>query len=810
MKGNVNKKVKEILRIASKEAKYYNNRKLKPSHILLAILLDNTNICISLLNELDVNIDDVFEEVSDYLNSESLSPVVSNSIKTVPPNSECKELLNGAIKISNDLGLNEVGLEHVLLSMLYFDNKTKTILNNNKLTYNKLISKIKGENMENNKLDKMKSSNTSTPILNSFCVDITKLAEAGKIDPVIGRDKEIKRMSQILARRKKQNPLLIGAAGVGKSSVVDGLARLIHSEDCPTSLANKKIYNLDVSSVIAGTKYRGEFESRMKLIITELTENKDIILFIDEIHTIVGAGSSSDSLDVSNILKPALSRGDLQVIGATTLDEFRESIEKDGALTRRFQTILVNEPNLIETKNILDNIKTNYEKYHRVEYSEEAIVECVKMSDRYITDRAMPDKAIDIMDECGAMTNTDIKKPDKIIELENRKLKIDKEKEIVVNQQKYEDAAKLKIEEGKIDEQIETLNTKWLDSLNEKRTIITPEMVASVVSLISGIPLTKLSSEDNKKLMNMEKTIKKKVIGQDEAVTKISKAIRRNKLGLGNKNKPQGSFICMGISGVGKTHLAKVVSEYIFNDSEALIRFDMSEYMEKFNVSKLIGSPPGYVGYEEGGKLTEAVRRKPYSVILFDEIEKAHPDVFNILLQVLDEGFLTDSVGRKVNFKNTLIIMTSNVGVKELSQHGKNLGFETKNNVNNNKKRTEDILSKAVKGKFTPEFLNRLDDIIVFNQLKKEDIHKIVNIELTNLIKDLKEIGYEIKFNKRAIEYIGDKGYNEEYGARPLGRVIQTLIQDRIAEDIISGNILKDTKIKVGYSSKDDELTFKY
>lgn len=591
------------------------------------------------------------------------------------------------------------------------------------------------------------------------------------------------------------------------TAIIEGLAILIKEGKAPRVLLDKKIYALDLAAMVAGTKYRGQFEERMKAILEELKGNKDIILFIDEIHTIVGAGNASGSMDAANIFKPALARGEIQVIGATTLDEFREHIEKDGALTRRFQQVLINEPTLAETIIILNNIKNKYEDYHKVIYTPEAIEECVKLSDRYIMDRSMPDKAIDVLDEAGATTNINHETPENIKILEEEKNKIIAKKFEVVSKQKYEEAAKLRDEEKNINTDLDAAKKEWIDSIDKTRTVVDVNLIAEVISMMSGIPIKKISAQETKRLMNMDKELMGKVIGQDEAVSKVVKAIKRNRLGIKDKTKPIASFIFLGGSGTGKTFLAKLLAEQIFGDADSLIRVDMSEYMEKHATSRLIGPPPGYVGYEEGGQLTEKIRRKPYSVILFDEIEKAHDDVFNLLLQLLDEGHLTDGLGRKVNFKNTLIILTSNIGVKELNSFGKDMGFKTNATIANEEERSRSIIEKALKKKFKPEFLNRLDDTIIFNNLKKEDIHKIIYNELKKLEDRVKEeLNITLKINKSAVEYVGEQGYDEAYGARPLNRAIQKYIEDPVADEILSGNFKDGDTINITYDKKNNKM----
>lgn len=658
------------------------------------------------------------------------------------------------------------------------------------------------------RLPMKKGKNDSrTPVLDNFSRDLIKLAEQGKLDPVIGREKEINRIAQILSRRKKNNPIVIGEPGSGKTAIVEGLAIKIHQGDCPKNLADKRIVSLDLTSVVAGTKYRGQFEERLKAILEELVDNDNVVVFIDEIHTIIGTGNSSGSLDASNIIKPALSRGEIQCIGATTLDEYRENIEKDGALERRFQKVLVNPATTEETMIILSNIKSKYENHHKVEYSEEALEACVTLSDRYITDRELPDKAIDILDEVGAKAQIDVKLPEFIEDLKLQVSEIKKKKLDVVKTQNYEIAAELRDQEKKLINKLTTEKEEWEQKQNEDRTLITEDDVYSIVSDMTNIPITRLDSDEAKSLLNLENTLKANVIGQDDAVTKISKAIRRNRVGIKEPNRPIGSFIFLGSTGVGKTHLAKVLAREIFGDESAMIRVDMSELMEKHSVSRLVGSPPGYVGHDEGGQLTEQVKNKPYSVILFDEIEKAHRDVFNILLQVLDEGHLTDGLGRKINFKNTLIIMTSNVGARKLQDFGTGLGFSTDSNVSQHEELTKGVIQKALKAEFSPEFLNRLDDIVVFKALEKENIGKIVKIEIDKLSKRITEKGYEISFGPSIIDFISDKGFDSKYGARPIRRAIQEYIEDFIAEEILGKGIVEGKKYSLKINKDSEKIS---
>ena len=896
MKGKreIVKKVKTIMKLAQEEGKNNVDRELRPEHIMLAILNENTNKSNKVLRYMGLDTSLLYDVVSEYLRHVSLNHNISNSKKIkLPFDLNCNNIMKAVDKESENLGDVIVDTTHIVLSILLkknYVNKDSGLikeLKNNNLTYTKfreaiinydtpmsnkskesedeynknkyiekMIDRLKNSNLDelrnqfndsdieelrkklNSKLDennpfldsestnslpfedgddltqpkgsKMKRSKkdaSKTPVLDNFCRDISKVAKEGGLDSVVGRKSEIKRVSQILSRRKKNNPILIGDPGVGKTAIVEGLAMLIKEGKAPRILLDKKIFSLDLASIVAGTKYRGQFEERMKAILEELKDNKNIVLFIDEIHTIVGAGNASGTMDAANIFKPALARGEIQVIGATTLDEFRENIEKDGALTRRFQQVLVEQPTLEETKTILENIKGKYEDHHKVKYTDEAIEECVKLSDRYIMDRAMPDKAIDVLDEAGATTNINHEAPENIKKLEQKKNDIIEAKNKVVISQKYEEAAKLRDEEKNVNSELDIAKKEWMDSMDKTRTVVGVELVSEVVSMMSGIPLSKISAQETKRLMTMDKELTGKVIGQDDAVNKVVKAIKRNRLGIKDKTKPIGSFIFLGPTGVGKTYLAKLLTEQIFGDSDAIVRVDMSEYMEKHATSRLIGPPPGYVGYEEGGQLTEKVRRKPYSVILFDEIEKAHDDVFNLLLQLLDEGQLTDGLGRKVNFKNTLIILTSNVGVRELNSFGKDMGFKTNASVANEEEKARSIIEKALKKKFKPEFLNRIDDTVIFNSLKKNDINKIIYNELEKLKDRVKEeLNISLKVNKTAIDYVAEQGYDEAYGARPLNRAIQKHIEDPITDDILSGKFKEGNTIKISFDKKINKI----
>jgi ATP-dependent Clp protease ATP-binding subunit ClpC len=649
---------------------------------------------------------------------------------------------------------------------------------------------------------KRTKKNSETPILDNFSRDLTKLAEEGKIDPVIGRDKEVKRISQILSRKKKNNAVIVGEAGVGKSALVEKLALSIKEGKCPSNLIDKRIVSLDLTSLVAGTKYRGQFEERIKAILNELYEVKNVVVFIDELHTMIGAGNASGSMDAANILKPALARGEIQCIGATTFDEYKKHLEKDSALVRRFQKIVLSEPTEDETIEILKNLRTSYEGYHKVTYDDNVIETIVKLSRKFITDRQFPDKAIDIMDELGSEKKISKKMPDSIEKLKKDIDNVKERKINVVKNQDYEQAAKLRDEEKKLNLKLESEKKKWIDSLKNNKTPISIDDVYEMVSSMTGVPITKLDNKETQKLLTMEDLLSSKVIGQDDAIKTISKSIRRNRVGIKDANKPIGSFIFIGSTGVGKTYLAKSIAELLFGDPEKIIRVDMSEFMEKHNVSKLIGSPPGYVGYDEGGQLTEKVKNKPFSVILFDEIEKAHKDVFNILLQILDEGHLTDSFGRKVNFTNTIIIMTSNVGAKKVSDFGGGVGFTTSSSLTQKEEVKRSIIQKSLKQQFNPEFLNRIDDILLFNSLNEDTLKKIITIEINKLVKRLSEKNYKVTFDKSIINRIFELNSQEEYGARPLKRIIQNLCEDFLSEEILKGNILENEQITIKYKEE--------
>ncbi len=810
----INEKIRIILKEAYKESDRLGCVEILPDHVLMAILNDSENEVIEILDLMGIDCEELNSKIEAFLRLKIKSPTIKKKLLSLSKSS--KRMLSVSELELDKMGDSEVYETHLILAILKDKELDCTkVLKNQGINYknfkNTLLEIKKEINMsitdDYEEMGKIKSKKggekSATPILDNFGRDITEIAMRGGIDPIIGREKEIERVSQILSRRKKNNPILIGEPGVGKTAIVEGLALKITEKKCPRILFGKRIIGLDLALLVAGTKYRGQFEERLKGIMQELEKTTDVILFIDEIHTMMGAGNASGALDASNILKPALARGEIQCIGATTLDEFRENIEKDGALTRRFQKVTVNPPSLEDTLVILENIKDKYEDHHKVIYTLEAIEACAKLADRYITDREQPDKSIDILDEVGARSQVHLKPPKHILKLENDIVAVDQKKIDVVKAQKYEEAAKLRDEERKLKENLEIETEVWSNELNTVRKEITEEDVANVVSMVTGIPVSKVSQDDLTRLKNMAKILMTKVIGQDSAVEQISKAIRRNRMGIKSHEKPIGSFIFLGPTGVGKTHLAKKLSEEMFGTQDSMIRVDMSEYMEKHAVSKLVGAPPGYVGYEEGGQLTEKIRRKPYSVVLLDEVEKAHPDVFNILLQVLDEGHLTDGLGRKVDFRNTLIIMTSNIGARKLQDFGTGVGFGTKAKIDNLEDIRNNVIEESVKKAFSPEFLNRLDDIIIFKSLDKSDIKKIIDIPLGELKERMLEMGYKIKVSTKLRDYLVEAGYDEKYGARPLNRAIQRYVEDPIAERMLDGDLKEGDTIKIGYSKGD-------
>ena len=752
------KQAERVLKITYLEAMYYKSELIHPEHLLLAIMKNTENLISSLLQQSGVGYDDVKQE---------LSKIIADEMEDI-------------------IGIGEPRAD---------------------LSDPEEEEKPEHKETPRERRRRMKETKSKTPVLDNFGVDITRAAEEGKLDAIVGRTTEMERIAQILSRRKKNNPILIGEPGVGKSAIVEGLAILITQRKVSRALFDKRIISLDMGSLVAGTKYRGQFEERMKAVLNELSKNPDIILFIDELHNIVGAGNATGSLDASNMFKPALARGEIQCIGTTTLDEYRQYIEKDGALERRFQKILVEPTNEEETLQILHNIKDRYEDHHLVKYTDEALNACVRMSTRYITDRNLPDKAIDVMDEAGARVHiSNINVPEDIIDIEKRIDEVSTRKKAAINNQKFEEAATYRDEERKLQSTLAIRKREWELEVENNRETVSEENVAEVVAMMTGIPVKRVAQNESDRLRHMEKDLRGSVIGQDEALKKIAKAIRRNRAGLKDPSKPIGSFIFLGPTGVGKTHLAKTLAKYLFDSEDALIRIDMSEYMEKFAVSRLVGAPPGYVGYEEGGQLTEKVRRKPYSIVLLDEIEKAHPDVYHLLLQVLDDGILTDNYGRRVNFKNTIIIMTSNIGSRQLKEFGQGVGFSTSAKRSAKSSHAKGVIEKALKKTFAPEFLNRIDDVIVFNSLEREDIHKIIDIELKDLFKRVKDLGFELELTDNVKDFLLEKGWDEDYGARPLKRAIQKYIEDMLAEEIINMDISPGALIRMDYVEGDEEL----
>jgi len=829
MNYKLSPKVKQSFEIATDEARASGSSAITLEHIVLGILKQGSNKATAIISKLGVNVNDLIAEL------EQMIPVNPNKQqvvrKEIPLNKEVETVIRLALLHAKELKDNFVSTEHIILTILSGESNVRTVFNKMGIDESSFLQELKkeigdgpspSEKMRNALSDddedehipssgpsKKIESKSKTPVLDNFGRDLTKMAEEGKLDPVVGREKEIERVAQILSRRKKNNPILIGEPGVGKSAIAEGLALRIIQRKVPRVLYGKRIVTLDLASLVAGTKYRGQFEERMKAVLNELEKNPDVVLFIDEIHTIIGAGGASGSLDASNMFKPALARGEIQCIGATTLDEYRQYIEKDGALERRFQKVMIEPTSIDETIQILNNIKSKYEAHHNVVYTDEAIKACVTLTSRYITDRFLPDKAIDALDEVGArvhINNISQHVPQNIIELEKKIEEIREIKNQVVKSQKFEEAARLRDTEKHLLAELEEAKRKWDEETKNNPVKVTEEDVAEVVSMMSGVPVSRVGESENKKLARMAEALKGKVIGQEEAVQKVVKAIQRNRVGLKDPNKPIGSFIFLGPTGVGKTQLAKELAKYLFDSEDALIRIDMSEYMEKFSVTRLIGAPPGYVGYEEGGQLTEKVRRRPYSIVLLDEIEKAHPDVFNMLLQVLDDGQLTDSLGRKIDFKNTVIIMTSNIGARQLKDFGQGVGFATKAKRENVEEHNRSVIENALKKVFAPEFLNRIDDVIIFNSLEKEDMSKIIDIELQGLFKRISELGYTLKITDRAKEYIIEKGFDPNYGARPLKRAIQKYIEDPLSEEIIKGDVSEGDEIEIDYDKEEDKI----
>jgi len=834
MDNNFSAQVKEIISFSREEALRLGNDFIGTEHLLLGLIRDGDNTAIKVLKQLRIDLYELRKEIEMAVKDKTGKNIAN--INSLPLTKQAEKVIRVTVLEAKALKSPLVETEHLMLSILKNkENIATQILGQFDVDYDVFRNEIgmvksndikadftdendddyddKGYGQQKNPGSSAGASKTAgakskTPVLDNFGRDITKMAEAGTLDPIVGREAEIERVSQILSRRKKNNPILIGEPGVGKTAIVEGLALRIVQRKVSRVLFDKRVISLDLAALVAGTKYRGQFEERMKAIMNELEKNRDVILFIDEIHTIVGAGGASGSLDASNIFKPALARGELQCIGASTLDEYRMYIEKDGALDRRFQKVMVEPPSVDETIQILTNIKSKYEDYHNVAYDEAAIEACVKLSDRYMTDRLLPDKAIDVLDEVGARVHLkNINVPENILELEKQIEDIKQEKNRVVKSQRFEEAAALRDKEKRLGEELETAKRTWEEESKHKRFPIGEEDIAEVISMMTGIPVKRMVEAETEKLRKMSDDMKGMVIGQDEAISKVVKAIQRNRVGLKDPKKPIGTFIFLGPTGVGKTELARSLARHMFDSEDALIRIDMSEYMEKFTVSRLIGAPPGYVGYEEGGQLTEKVRRKPYSVILLDEIEKAHPDIYNILLQVLDDGQLTDGLGRKIDFKNTLIIMTSNIGVRQLKEFGDGVGFATAARIQNQEENNKAVIEKALKRTFSPEFLNRIDDVIIFNALSKENIFSIIDIIMKNVYKRLQNLGYHLEITTEAKDFIADKGYDVQFGARPLHRAIQKYLEDPLAEEILNMNI-KQGDILVADLDKENSKIF--
>jgi len=828
-------RVQDIMQHSREEAVKMGNAYIGLEHIFLGIADDTDSNAVQILKNLELDIEAFRQKLEASIKTNN---TVLGNTDNLPLTKQAERALKFTYIVAKDFNSEQVASEHLMLAILHDDNNiVSQRLEYEGITFNKYKKEVEkltpNYPIKNNEdiveqpqnvfqdedeedeaptqtTDKQqnKKSKSGTPVLDSFGRDLTKAAEEGRLDPIVGREKELERIAQILSRRKKNNPILIGEPGVGKSAIAEGLAQRIVEHKVSRTLYNKRIIVLDLGSVVAGTKYRGQFEERMKSILNELVKNPDIIIFIDEIHNIVGAGNANGSLDASNMFKPALARGELQCIGATTLDEYRQYIEKDGALERRFQKILVEPTTPEETVQILNNIKSRYEDHHLVSYSQDAIEACVKLTNRYISDRHLPDKAIDALDEAGARVHIgNIHVPNEIVEMEKQVEEIRQQKKLAIKEQRFEDAGKYRDEEKSLVEKLENAKKAWDNETNSHRETVTEQNVAEVVAMMTGVPVQRIAQNEGDRLMSMESELAGTVIGQDEAIKNVVKAIRRNRAGLKDPNRPIGSFIFLGPTGVGKTYLAKVLAKYLFDSEDALIRIDMSEYMEKFAVSRLVGAPPGYVGYEEGGQLTEKVRRKPYSIVLLDEIEKAHPDVFHLLLQVLDDGQLTDSLGRKVDFKNTIIIMTSNIGSRQLKDFGQGVGFGTQAKKDSKDKYSRAVIENALKRSFAPEFLNRIDEVVIFESLNKENINQIIDIELKKVFARIKEMGYEPELTEKARNYIVEKGWDEQYGARPLKRAIQKYVEDVLAEEIIKSNPEKGSKIVIDYDAEKDDMT---
>jgi ATP-dependent Clp protease ATP-binding subunit ClpC len=833
MDNNFSVQVKEIISFSREEALRLGNDFIGTEHLLLGLIREGENTAVRILKSFNVDLYELRKEVELAVKDKTGKNIAN--INSLPLTKQAEKVIRVTVLEAKALKSATVETEHLMLSILKNkENIATQILNQFDVDYDLFRQELgivksndpRAEYTDENdddfdeekKFSQSKGGSkqaggakSKTPVLDNFGRDITKLAEMGALDPIVGRESEIERVSQILSRRKKNNPILIGEPGVGKTAIVEGLALRIVQRKVSRVLFDKRVISLDLAALVAGTKYRGQFEERMKAIMNELEKNRDVILFIDELHTIVGAGGASGSLDASNIFKPALARGELQCIGASTLDEYRMYIEKDGALDRRFQKVVIDPPSVEDTIQILNNIKSKYEDYHNVNYDNEAIDACVKLSDRYITDRLLPDKAIDVMDEVGARVHLkNINVPQNIVDLEKKIEDVKNEKNKVVKSQKFEEAASLRDTEKRLQEELEKAKAQWEEESKHKRFPIGEEDIAEVVSMMTGIPVKRMVQAETEKLRKMADDMKEMVIGQQEAITKVVKAIQRNRVGLKDPKKPIGTFIFLGPTGVGKTELARALARYMFDSEDSLIRIDMSEYMEKFTVSRLIGAPPGYVGYEEGGQLTERVRRKPYSVILLDEIEKAHPDIYNILLQVLDDGQLTDGLGRKVDFKNTLIIMTSNIGVRQLKDFGAGVGFTTTARLENEDEANKAVIEKALKKTFSPEFLNRIDDIVIFNSLQKEHIYLIIDLLMKGVMKRLANLGFSLELTEGAKSFLADKGYDQQFGARPLHRAIQKYLEDPLAEEILNMNVKAGDVLEADADTENGKLSFSF
>jgi ATP-dependent Clp protease ATP-binding subunit ClpC len=819
MEGNFTEGLQEVIRNSREEALRLGNDTIHVGHLLLGVLKRNQGIGIEVLKSLNADFKLLKQSIEDELDNN----IISVSSANLPLSKNAEKILKVTYLESKLYKSEKIGSEHLILSILRDeDNEASRSLHSQDINYDtfrkeldsfineddtiKSNDSFKSSNKVKSKASQM-SSKTKTPVLDNFGRDLTKMAVDGKLDPVIGRANEIERVVQVIARRKKNNPVLIGEPGVGKTAIVEGLALRIVERKVPRALLNKRVVSLDLGSMVAGTKYRGQFEERMKAVVQELEKNEDVILFIDELHTLVGAGGASGSLDAANMLKPALARGEVQCIGASTLDEYREHIEKDGALDRRFQKIIVEAPTTDETLEIIINVKDKYEKHHGVLYTEDAIKACVKLAERYITDRYFPDKAFDVLDESGARVRlSNVEVPQEIVKIENELQEISIEKNKVIRNQNFEEAARLRDREKKLQQDLEDLRLSWEKALQNDKQIVNEEDVAKVISVMTGIPVSKVSEDEAKKLLQLNDELKRNVIGQDDAIDILAKSIRRSRAGLKDPSRPTGVFLFTGPTGVGKTELAKTLARQLFDTEDSLIRVDMSEYMEKFSVSKLIGAPPGYVGYEEGGQLTEKVRRKPFSVVLLDEVEKAHPDALNTLLQVFDDGHLTDGLGRKVDFRNTILIMTSNVGQRDIKAGG-SLGFSVDKGESDDS-HIMDTIDSAIKTNFSPEFINRLDGIVYFKKLKKDDMIRIIDIQLKKLENRLTDRNITMQIPKSAKEFLVDKGFDEKYGARPLRRSIQKYLEDPLSEELLLGNFKDGSSIKIKVDKKLDKLIF--